>query len=128
MPGHTGPVAARIGAPLHCSDRLIRSWATGRQTIPTERLARKLGCPSAGASANRRRTCAVRLMEKRDCSEYSSLSVAGAAAQLLLGARRCRVGLLPGAGGLIDWFGLPQSSYTFGVIRTDHHHRELTIE
>jgi len=31
----------------------------------------------------------------------------------------------PALGPLIDWFGLPQSSYPFGVIRI---HRELTIE
>jgi hypothetical protein len=31
----------------------------------------------------------------------------------------------PALGGLIDWFGLPQSRHPFGVIRTN---RELTIE
>jgi hypothetical protein len=31
----------------------------------------------------------------------------------------------PVMGGLVDWFGLPQSRHAFGVIRTD---RELTAE
>lgn len=31
----------------------------------------------------------------------------------------------PAIGGLIDWFGLPQSHHPFGVIRTE---RELTTD